>query len=166
MPNGLLSYGSLMQLVQFYSYRLSEQKSVEGNKWQEYVYPNIASIFDDLHKMLCEIVADLNNEDDINMDVVKINIYGYDGKLPKKVNVQYVDEKKRYSNADVSEVLRHIVQRVDYIINAEVPKRYLNDNYMIHSFKRVQEKIRGYKNKVQEAQTLWKIIRKTATRLK
>jgi hypothetical protein len=117
-----LNKGSLLQLLACYYQRVSDQKAEIGNTWQEHVYPLRDSGF----KMYTDLIADPAFEN----DVITITLCGFEN-INFGLNVfvvpHGVKHNLRYNNANIRDILLHLVQRCRYITSCNIPTRYAND---------------------------------------
>jgi hypothetical protein len=149
-----LESASLIQLLTFYEHRLLLLEPDENIRWQQLAYPQLKSIFKDLNKKLNNKINELVKEN-LDLDVIKITLSGYDYKLPVKINLQKV-KNKRYQNANAGDILRHIDQRLTYIINCQTPSRY--DDKQKLTYEKVQMICKEFSNDLNLAKNKWKQV--------
>lgn len=138
-PEFKLTHASFMQLLYCYNYRLSLQKPDENNKWQQYAYPKITEMFQNLVNNAETAINALLENPEYDKNIVTINFCGYNFKLPLIVYTQGVHHKATYGTVNVRPFLKTLEQRLGYLATMQVPNRYKDKESDIKTFKKVQE---------------------------
>ena len=158
-PEFKLTSASIMQLLYCYTERLNTQKPLNENKWQEYAYPKLLSLFTEFRDNATVTVKKLCEDENLDRDVVMINFCGYKNfKLPITVPTKYVNPRSTYSTVNVRPFLRTLEQRLNYLSTSDVPVRYKGDQNKINTFLKVQETAKMLVKQLEPLHELWKKI--------
>ena len=138
-PDLKLSRASIIQLINCYTYRITNQSVQSGNKWQEFAYPRLQKIFGTLCETFTQQVSELYNAPDSDREVVMINFCGYKSfKLPLIVQTLGVHPQATYISVNVRPFLKTMEQRLMYLANVKMPDRYKDDEKKVSTFNKVQ----------------------------
>ena len=161
-----LNKGSLLQLLACYYQRVSDQKAEIGNTWQERVYPKLDTLFKTLRDSGFKMYNDLVANPTFEKDVITITLCGYEN-INFGLNVFVVPHgvkpNLRYNNANIRDILLHLVQRCRYITSCNLPTRYANDEKSTQTFIAVQQCVTKFLNDdINNMRNEWFVVRDEA----
>lgn len=121
--NYKLNRGSISQLIRGVQYM--ESKLTEpNNDYQKELYPALKSIVD---KIIKKYDVLLQYTSDIEKEIKRYNLHGYNGKLKNPVSTSGVKYNLVYKFSNFGDYLKTITQRMKYLIERNLPQRYITN---------------------------------------
>lgn len=153
-----LTQASFVQLSYGYLYRLRNQQVVEGNKWQEFAYPRLQTLFENFCNESGSLISTMLSNPENDETVVRSNFCGYKNfKLPLNIPVYRVNSRATYGNVNVQPLIKTMRQRLNHLSTMQVPKRYLVEKER-ETFVRLQSVAKQILDKVEPLTNEWKNI--------
>jgi len=142
------SLGQIMRSISKIRYRAKK-----GNKFQMEVYPK-------LNFLIKQLIKDFNEVLDYENDFeYKVNLYNLIGTLPRGMSIND-DEHDRIllDSKEIGEFIVAALQRIDYILNREMPIMYRDRRGLEDAFRKMQNKLLEFKYILKEFENQYKKI--------
>ncbi len=118
-----LNQASASQLVKGLE-EMASRLSEPQNDYQKELYPAIKNIVSRIVEKYSEL---LESTTEVEQEVRRFNLQGYNGKIKKAVSTKGVKFNLVYKFANFGDYFKTIVQRLTYLVDRQLPQRYVNN---------------------------------------
>jgi hypothetical protein len=140
------SIGQIMKAMSVTTTRLNNPK----NNYEQILFPGIKNLLNDLIK---EYNTLLIFSDEPEHSVKKINLIG---NLPKPLSLLEQEHRIQLHTANIGNLIKACYQRIDFILNRDVPVFYKENQNYLPAFNKMQNELRTFKEKVREFENNFK----------
>lgn len=135
-----LNQASVSQLVRGMQ-EMGNRLGEPTNEYQKHLYPTIKTLCENI---VVEFSKLLNAHNEIDKDIRKYNLHGYNGKIRKPVSIRGVKHGVIYKYANFGDYTKCITQRLTYLMERELPERYITNVAEGDAYKQLQSEIHDF----------------------
>lgn len=147
-----LNQGSVSQLMRGLQ-EMVNRLTEPTNDYQRELYPALRNLVEKLTSRYETLLS--TSTSDVDRQVRNYNLHGYNGKIKRSVATKNVKFNLIYKYANFGDYLKTLTQRLNYLLERELPQRYLDNQEEGTSYNKLktelQELLRFMKDDVESS---------------
>jgi hypothetical protein len=135
-----LNQASASQLVRGLQ-EMASRLAEPTNDYQKELYPSLKTI---VTKFVEKYVELLQCSSEVEREVKRFNLHGYSGKVKNPVSTKGVKYNLVYKFANFGDYLKTVTQRMNYLVERQVPQRYVTNTSEGSAYSTLQTQLQAF----------------------